>query len=83
MLRRACGHEQHRVVIADAANGADEGLGAIEHAAEFAPAMAVLEDPDAGTVEIPDRLLRFTQHSFGQDSRPGREVELPQFLSSQ
>ena len=59
------GHEQHREVVADRTDFADQRFGAIEHAAEFLAAVAVFEDADPGSVEIPNRLLRVAQHFFG------------------
>ena len=75
VLRRARGHEQHGEVVTDAADRAYVGFRAIEHAAEFLAAMAVLEDADARLVEIPDRGLRAPEHAApssiaGPDEKP-------------
>ncbi len=77
VLGRARGHEQDGVALADAADLADRGLGAIQHAAELLAAMAMLEQPDARAIEIPDGLLRAAQDLLRKRGRARREVELP------
>src|SRR5262249_28612783 len=67
VVGRTCRHEQHRELVTDAADLADRRLGAFEYAAELLATMAVLEDPDSGSVEIPNRLLRPAQHVLGKD----------------
>jgi hypothetical protein len=76
-VRRARGHEQDRELVPDPADLAHEGLGPVEHAAEFRPAMRVLEDADPRTIEVEDGLLGAAQDLLGEDRRARREVQLP------
>ena len=77
VVRRTRGNEQDRIVVTDRADLADRGLGALEHAPELLAAMAVLEDPDAGAIEIEQRSLSLAQHGLGESGGPRGEVELP------
>ena len=67
--------EQHGVVVGDAGELAAVGLGLLHRPSRTAAAVAVLEDADAGAVEVPERGLRLAQHLLGQHGRAGGEVE--------
>jgi hypothetical protein len=57
VLGRPRGHEQDGIVISDATDLANGSLRAVEDAAELLAAMGVLEDPDTGPIEVPERFL--------------------------
>src|SRR5439155_23582670 len=76
VLRGTRGDEQDGIVVADATDIANGALGAIEHAPEFLAAVAVLEEADAASVEIPDRFLGAPQDFFGENRGTRREVQL-------
>jgi hypothetical protein len=58
VLGGAPGNEQDGVLITNLADVADCTFGSIEDATEFLTAVRMLEQTNAGTVEVPDGFLR-------------------------
>jgi len=72
---RATGEEQHRVVIGNADQRAQVGLGLRRHRDEILAAVADLHDGRADAVPVEHLGLGLPQDGFGQRRRAGTEVE--------
>ena len=77
LARGAVLQEHHLVGIGDSGEGATGFGGLLEDRIDLLAPVAVLEDADTGSVEVPDVLLELLEDGFGKDGRSRGEVQDP------
>ena len=72
--RGAAGHEEHRVVAADARGLAAGGLGLVVEVLVEGAAVGELEEADAAAAAVDELLADLLEHALGHAGRTGAEV---------